>query len=365
MKRGRTMFKKMGSLFLSISMILALASCGSSNSSSSASGSAASNSSTAAASGATTTDFTPVKLKFANQHSTDTIANQLDQEICDRIKEATEGRVTVDLYSDSSLGDYTSIFEEVMIGTIDMAHISPVETYDSRVSATMLPYLAFTYDELLSAYAKDGYLYGQLNEALDGLGIKLMGVFCEGFNGIGSMVELTDPAKPGAEKGAIIRSPMMDVYSLCLQNMGFRVSSMPYSDTYTAMQTGVVAGLAGGTAQVNYLTFRDLIKYYYDYRYIQEATMIMINDQLWNSLLPQDQEAISEIINSTCTKATTMAEDANNQYIEKLKSENITVVEFTDEELSAYAESCRENVWPKLANNYPADFLKNVQASLN
>ena len=51
----------------------------------------------------------------------------------------TEGRVTAELYSDSALGDYTTVFDELMLGSVDVEHISPVESYDARVSATMLP----------------------------------------------------------------------------------------------------------------------------------------------------------------------------------------------------------------------------------
>ena len=68
-------------------------------------------------------EFEPIVLKFANQHPGQGTASKSDQAICDAIKEATEGRVTVELYTDSSLGDYTSVVEEVMVGTIEAASI--------------------------------------------------------------------------------------------------------------------------------------------------------------------------------------------------------------------------------------------------
>lgn len=357
--------KKLAALFLVLSLVFALSACGGNNGASGGQTSAPGTSGSGDSGSSDSGSGASVTLKMANQHSSDTVANQLDQEMCKRIEEETDGRIKIELYSDSALGDYTNVFDELMVGTIDMAHISPVETYDSRVSVTMLPYLAFSYDELLKVYAEDGFLFGQLNEALGSLGIHLGGVFCEGFNGVGSMQELTNHAVPNAEKGAIIRSPMMDVYSLCLQDMGFRVSSMPYSDTYTAMQTGVVAGLAGGTAQVNYMTFRDLIKAFYDYRYIQEATMILFSQKTWDTFSAEDQETITKIIRETCEKAATMAEDANNEYMEKMEAEGIKVFTFTDEELAGFAESCRANVWPQLAKNYPDGFLEAVQESLS
>lgn len=349
--------KKILTMALTLALAMSTAACGG--------GSASGSSGESSAVSGDASGFTPITLKMGNQHNAQTVGNKLDQEMCDRIKEATEGRVSVDLYSDSALGDYTNVFDELMVGSVDMAHISPVESYDSRVSATMLPYLAFDYDTLLKVYAEGSFLRTELNDALSALGIKLGGVFCEGFNGIGVMQELTDYNTVGAEKGCVIRSPMLDVYSLEMIDLGFRVSSMPYSDTYTAMQTGVVAGLAGCTSQASYLGFRDLITHYYDYRYNQEATMILISQKTWDKLLPQDQTAIMEIINDICEKAAEEAEAACDEYMETMKAENISVVTFSQDELGIFQKSAFENVWPQLAKNYPDGWLDQVKESLS
>jgi len=110
-------------MILAAAMVVSMSACGGSKD---------------AGSSGDSSSFTPITLKMGNQHSSDSVANKLDQEMCDRIKEATEGRVTVELYSDSALGDYTNVFDELMLGSVDVAHISPVESYDARVSATML-----------------------------------------------------------------------------------------------------------------------------------------------------------------------------------------------------------------------------------
>lgn len=348
-------FKKICALFLALSLVFALAACNGGNTD------------TPAASDGNTDpgSFTPITLKMGNQHSAESVGNKLDQELCDRIAAETDGRVTVELYSDSALGDYTNVFDELMLGTVDIAHISPVESYDSRVSATMLPYIAFDYDKLLEVYADGSFLRTELDDALNNLGIRLCGIFCEGFNGIGVMQTLENANVPGAEKGCIIRSPMLDVYSLEMIDLGFRVSSMPYSDTYTAMQTGVVAGLAGCTSQMNYLAFRDIITAFYDYRYNQEATMIMFSQKTWDKLLPEDQETISKIVDELCAEAAVQAETVCNDYIERLEAEGIQTFTFTEDELNAFAASSRANVWPQLAKNYPEGWLDQLESSLS
>lgn len=81
--------------------------------------------------------------------------------------------------------------------------------------------------------------------------------------------------------------------------------------------------------------------------------------------MPQDQEVITEIIYEKCEEIPARAEALENEYMDKMTSEyNIEIVHFSDEELNAFAESCRKNVWPQLAENLPADFLDNILADI-
>lgn len=298
-----------------------------------------------------------ITLRMGNQHNAQMLGNKLDQEMCDRIYKETDGRVKVDLYSDSSLGDYLNQFDELMVGSLDIAHITSSEAYDSRTSSTMIPYLAFDYDTLVEVFDEDSFLRKELEDAFTPLGIHIGGVFCEGFNGVGVMQELTNANVPGAEKGCIIRSPMLDVYQLEMMDLGFRISSMPYSDTYSAMQTGVVAGLAGGTADANLKSFPDLVTDFYDYRYNQEATMILFSQKTWDKLSAEDQEIISGIVNDICKKSATEAQAIADQALVDLEAKGINVHTFTDEELQAFMDSSRANVWPELGKSYPDGWM--------
>ena len=326
-------------------------------------GGAASSDSSTSSDADATANFEPVEWRMANQHPVDSFATEADKKIIDEIQKATDGRVKITLYPDSQLGDYMSVFDELMVGSIEMGHISVNEAYDSRLLGTFLPYLATGYDQLQSIYSPDAYLFKTLHDVEGGLGIELMGFFCEGFDGVGSSKELTDPAAVGAEKGILLRVPAMDTFAKCNIELGFRTSTIPYSDTYTSIQTGIVDGWAGGPANLNYLYFRDVIKYFYDYQQVQEATHIMISKAAYDSLLPQDQEAIRTIIQQECADSIALAQQDEQKYKDLLKDEGITVVEFSDEERAAFAKAVRDNVWPELAKTYTQEFLDGVLAS--
>lgn len=355
MKKSKTI---LSTLMICV-ILLGLAACGS--------GASPSPSNAGAAGGATQAseeDFTPITLKFANQHPGSSAASKSDQDICDKIKEATEGRITIELYTDSSLGDYINVFEEVMLGTIGMAHITAVETYDPKMSSSMLPYLGSSYAELEKAYDPSNYLYKTVFESAQKLGMRTFGFYCEGFSGVGVAGSVKNANVAGQDKGAIVRVPGLDNFSLPAKDLGFRTSTISYSDTYTAIQTGVVAGWVGGPPNLNYLYFRDVIDHYYHYQMTQEATQIFMNEKIFQSLLPQDQEAVTKIIQDECKKSITLAAEDDEKYMKLMADMGIAIVEFTNEERAAFAESCRENVWPSLAKNTSQEHIDNILASI-
>lgn len=309
-------------------------------------------------------DFEPIVLRFGNQHPENSIANQADQRICDKIKEATDGRVTVELYSNNALGDYSSVYEECMIGTIDMAHISAVETYDARMSGSMLPYLGSNYEELRKAYSPDNYLFQTVSETALKQGLHTFGFFCEGFSGTATNRPVKDPDVSNVDKGCIVRVPSLDNFALAEKQLGFRTSTIAYSDTYTAIQTGTVDGTCAMPPNLVYQNFRDVTKVYYHYMMTQEATQIFMSQKTWEKLMPQDQEAITQVIQDECAASIDLAAEDDAKYMDLLQEANIEVVEFTDEQRAAFAQDCRENVWPKLAKNTSQEFLDNILASL-
>ncbi|MGO5050119.1 hypothetical protein [Dysosmobacter sp. Sow4_B12] len=79
---------------------------------------------------------------------------------------------------------------------------------------------------------------------------------------MGVASELTNANVAGQPKGATVRVPGLDNFALPAKELGFNTSTIAYSDTYTAIQTGTVTGWVGGPPNLNYLYFRDVINYY-------------------------------------------------------------------------------------------------------
>ncbi|RGZ00456.1 TRAP transporter substrate-binding protein DctP [Clostridium sp. AM58-1XD] len=349
--------KKLAALVTIFSMTFSLTACGGKP--------ASDQSSTADAGAEKSEEAISVEWRMANQHPDDSIATIADQEIIDAIEKATDGRVKITLYTNNSLGDYLSVFNEVMIGSIEMAHISTDESYDARLLGGFLPYLSTGYEQLPKVYGPDSYLFKTMkNDIYKNLGVEFMGFFCEGFDGVGTQKAINSPADIGVDKGVVIRVPGMQTFIEANLMLGFRESTIPYSDTYTALQTGLVEGASGVPANLFYLNFRDVITHFYDYQQVQEATHILINKDAFSKLSEADQKAISEIIQDKCASSYDLAKADEDKYKDLLKKEGIEVVEFTAEERKAFAGACHEQVWPKLAETFTQEFLDGCLADI-
>ena len=73
-------------------------------------------------------------------------------DFAENVKAKTEGRVTVEVYPASQLGDATAVFDEIMRGTIDMAYAPPADNYEPDIYLSFLPYLATSYEDLPAVY---------------------------------------------------------------------------------------------------------------------------------------------------------------------------------------------------------------------
>ena len=305
----------------------------------------------------------PITLKYANQHAVEHAATISAELIKKEVAEKTNGRVNIDIYPANQLGDWTQVYEEVMMGTIDIANTTVPETYDARLAAGMLPYLATNYEDLQVVMAPGSFLATTMEELQAKQGLQFLGFMCEGFSGIGTDVPVKNPAKIGFDKGVLVRVPSNDNFKFPTEHLGYRTSTIPFADTFAAIQTGIVDGWQAGPPNLNYINFRDVITHYYHYGLGHEATQFYMNAESFAKLLPEDQKVVKEAFEKQWVKSTVDIQAEDKKYMQMLKDFGITVVEFSNEELAEMAASVRKNVWPQLAKTYTQEFLDKLLAS--
>lgn len=304
------------------------------------------------------------QLRIATHYNQEHLGYAALSRIKERLESESDGRLSVTLYPSSQLGDYTLTFQELSEGTIDMALIPIPSEYDSRLEMNFIPYLVNDYDGMESAFGKDSYFYSKYTEIMDDLNIKLLGIYAEGMIGLGFSREPVGYQDVNADKtDLLIRAPAIEVYNLVTQDMGFSATTIPYGDLYTAMQTGVCNGWIGGTPQLNYSDFRDVIKYYVPYNVFVENIGFLMSKDVFSGMPEDLQKLIEDTFMDEAVNSYKTAKEGDEEAIQKMKDYGITILELSDAELEAYKQKVIEVTWPKLSKNIGEDILNELIAA--
>ncbi|GFM33464.1 TRAP transporter substrate-binding protein DctP [Desulfovibrio subterraneus] len=304
-----------------------------------------------------------ITLKFATQHPIEHMAQKAAERIKARVEKETEGRVEIQIYPANQLGDASQIYEEVIRGSIDIAHITVPDQFDSRLGVGFLPYIARDYDQIRKVFATTAFIPTELAKMHDKLGVKFFSYFGEGFIGVGTVKPLEAINVPGTEKGHMIRVPGLDVFKFGAEELGFRTTSLPYADTYSALQTGVVDGWLGGPPNLNYLGFRDVIKHFYQYNVNFESTQYVMNKKTFEGIADADRAVVEKAFVDEGQQSFLMAESEDQMYRKKMQEMGIEVVTFSTQELEAMANYVREKAWKRLEANLTPELLNGLKAS--
>ena len=289
-----------------------------------------------------------VTFKLAGQYAPDHTTTVLINEFAKMVEERTKGEVAIKVYPANQLGDYTQVYEELRRGTIDMAVITIPSQFDTRLEAIYLHYLAMNYDEARKVYGAGSKMFKLISDVNAELGVKFLGFNVEGLGGLGATKMPDNLDDPAGRKNILLRVPPMAVFQIPMDDEGFQTISIPYAELYTALQTGVADGWSGGPAMVNYIEFRDVIKYFIASNNYFENTSYVMSMKSWDKLTPEQQKIVQEAALEISAKSFDISEAAESGYLDKMEKSGIKVVRFSDEQLKAYADLCRKVSWPKM-----------------
>lgn len=302
----------------------------------------------------------PIVLKVSCQQPEAHANTQAMMRIKEKVERETNGGLILELYPGAVLGDYTLTFEEVMLGTIDVSFQSLDGKYDPRIELTFLPYLFTDTENRKMVCSPGSNTYALFEEILGDLGVQLLGIYGEGYVGVGTNV--LDPAygDPTVSKDSLIRCNTADSNRLSVEGLGYSFVTMTFADTYTALQTGAADGTFGNTAESIYTNFRDVVKYFIKYKSIAENNEILINKDKWDSLGKEYQDILLGACQEECLRSYDTAEEIDAEYCRLLEEAGIQVIELTDEEMAAVAESVRRHAWPAMTETMTQEVIDTV-----
>lgn len=285
--------------------------------------------------------------------------------LVEKIKEESKGRITIEVYPASQLGDYTVVQERVSMGAVEMQLACLGTTVSKSLNLPAAPYLVTNYDEAAKLFKSGGVVYDTVKEILaKNENIHLISGWPVYFGGIGLLKSVPSPGDPNVPKNTKIRVPPIKSFELTAKALGYQATPIPWAEVFTAMQTRIVEGVIGGGAEGYYANFRDLLKEYHAVNDHFEMWWWYINKDLWESLSKEDQELLTKLGKELETRRWNEAPLAEKKNMQRLADAGIKIVTFSQEELNAMAKKVRQEVWPVIKKDIGEDIFDRVATQL-
>lgn len=299
-------------------------------------------------------------LKLSHVRPQDTAIDTAAAAFAEDVAAATDDELNVRLFPANALGDYTVVQERVSLGAVDMAVQPPASGADKRFQLAYLPYLVQSWEDAQQVFQDGAPLREEVEKIYAEQNIQVLGAWPVYFGGVALNSQVENAADPTADKGAKLRVPPMKSFQLMADNIGYIGSPLPFSDAFTAVQTGVVDGVMGSGAEGYYASFRDVTEYYLPLNTHFEMWYLLINQDIYDELDETQQAALQDAAQrfEAARWEGAEADQARNEQL--LADAGATIVPVSDEQIAGHAELVRENVWPVILEDIGAEWANSV-----
>ena len=237
-----------------------------------------------------------VTLVMAEVNPLDTIVGQTDTAFKEKVEELSGGSITVDLQASGVLGSENDVLDTMLGGggTIDMSRISAfaLTSYGAQKSVLLSVPYTFVNREHFWKFADSELAPEFLMEPHDnGLGVRGLFYGEEGFRHFFFKEEANTLEDL---KGLKIRVSNDPVMTGMVAGLGANATVVSMNELYSALQTGVVDAAEQPIANYASNAFPEVAPYLMLDGHTLGAVQVVITDEAWDSLTPEQQEVVDE-----------------------------------------------------------------------
>jgi len=231
----------------------------------------------------------PILIKFSHVVAPDTPKGRAALRFKELAEAGSKGRVKVEVYPNSQLYKDKEELEALQLGSVQM--LAPSLSKFGPLGAKQfemfdLPYLYRTEQQFIDVTG--GKIGQSLLASLESRGIKGLAIWSGGFHVFSANKPLL---KPADMKGLKMRIPSSKVLEASLRLMGALPQTLPFSEVYQALQTGVVDGTENILSSYTSQKYYEVQKHITLTNHTHTGYAVVVNRKFWEGL-PTDIQAV-------------------------------------------------------------------------
>src|SRR6266852_2598524 len=276
-----------------------------------------------------------------------------------KLSDATNGRLSVQMFAAMQLGGEKEAIEQAQVGAIQIARVSvgALGPVVDDLNVFNLPFLFR--DTAHMQKVIDGPI-GQelLDKVSNNPNTRLIGLAWMDA-GARSLYDTKKPIKSIADlKGLKVRVMGNPMFVDMMNALGGNGVAMGYDQVFSALQTGVVDGAENNPPSFYFDNHYQVAKYYALTEHLIVPEILVFSRKTWDTLSAEDRELLKKFGREAQAEERVLWNQYEKQALEKAKAAGIQIIEIADKK--PFQDAVKP-VWDKYGPKY-AELIKRIQA---
>lgn len=276
--------------------------------------------------------------KFANNLQTTHPLNIRLKEATDKILEESGGRLQINVFPSSQLGNDTETLTQLRSGATEFFSLSPL------ILSTLVPNAAISgigfafpdYDTVWKAMDGDLGAYARAEIEKKGL-VPMEKIWDNGFRQITSSTKPINT--PDDLAGFKIRVPPSPLWQSMFTAFGAAPATINFAEVYTALSTGTVDGQENPLAIASTAKLYEVQKQCAMTNHMWDGFWFLANKRSWEALPEDLREIVAKNLNGHADAQRADTAKLNDTVREELTKQGMT---FTDPDKAAFREKLKQ-----------------------
>ena len=260
----------------------------------------------------------------------------------DEIPKRTNGEIEIAIYLDGQLASGTSdIINATLSGAIDMGNIASGNwnEYTDACIPMGVPF-AFANADVVN-YVMDSEFGQKINQQIQkDVGVVPLSWIDIGFRHVTN--NKREICTPDDVKGLKIRTMSDPLQLLAWSSLGASCSSIAYSETFTALQQGVVDGQENPATNIYSARFYEVQKYMTTTGHTYTGSLQFMSQDTWDSLTEEQQQVFREVAREAELLGRETTAEADEEFISIIEENGVQIHRLTPEETKQFQAAMTE-----------------------
>lgn len=297
-------------------------------------------------------------FRLANSHNAEHVTSQACQMFADLVKERSNGKIIIETHFAGELGDERSTIEQCQFGGLDFTRVSSGASaeFAPLLNALQMPYLYRDVEHLFKVL--DGEIGDYVFKSFEKN--HLMGITYI-HPGSRNFFNAKRPIRtPKDLKGLKIRVSESKLMLALMKSLGSNGVGLPFTDTYSSIQTGVVDGAENNMTSYIEMSFYEVAPFWtYDgHSYMPD--MILASKTTMEKLSKTEQQMIKAAAHESSLWHRDAWEDSEKRNAKIAEEKGCTLVTLSPQELADFQNAVAP-LYKEFLNYEEQEIVKKVQ----